>query len=261
MAGSEQKEVDLHRQLAKEYVKRRASEGSRLFDDYWNGEILACLDPDHRGAVLDACCGDGILLPALASVCDRVIGLDVSDDMLALARQRSLPQNCELMQGDVEALPFEVEHFDAVTFRGAFHHLERPAPCLAEVFRVLRPGGVVVMVEPNGDLWLWRLIRSLYYRSSRRFSGTHRFYRRRELCMQLSDAGVDVVAIQPVFFMAYPFAGLLDHFRIFRLVPFHAFWTRLFLRIDAVLERVPGIRNWGLALLVVGRKGSPAADG
>jgi len=249
MASSEQEEIALHRQLAGQYVCRRSSEGSRIFDENWNDMILGCLSACAGGAVLDCCCGDGILLPALARKFERVAGMDISGEMLELARQRA-PAGCEVVQGSVAAMPFEAGEFDAVTFRGAFHHLEDPARCLEEVRRVLRPGGRIVMVEPNGDPLLWRLVRIVYCRLSRRFSAAHRFFRSEELREMLAEAGFEQITIRSVFFMSYPFAGLLDHFRFFRFVPFHAALTKLLLRADRFLEGLPMIRNCGMALLI-----------
>jgi len=260
MVNSEQEEIALHRQLAGEYVRRRSSEGSRVFDRHWNDIILGRLSGCGGGVVLDCCCGDGILLQALSRRFERVAGIDVSEDMLELARQRA-PTGCRLVSGTVADMPFDAGEFDAVTFRGAFHHLKDPAGCLREVRRVLRPGGRIVLVEPNGGPLPWRMIRTVYRRLSPRFSAAHRFFRRGELRELLAAAGFEDINIRPVFFAAYPFAGLLDHFHFLSLIPFHAGMTHLLLRVDGFFERLPGIRNLGLALLVSARRSGADTDG
>lgn len=252
--ADKQHEIDLHRELAGEYIKRRATPGSRLFDQYWNAEVLRCLEAYPKSHALDCCCGDGILLPALCTAYTRVTGLDISEDMLAMARARVTSSNCTLVTGDAENLPFGEATFDAVTFRGAFHHIGDPARCLSEVRRVLKPGGAVVFFEPNADPLAWRAFRKFYYAISPRFTEAHKQYRRRELCALVEGAGLRTATVKTLFYLAYPFAGLLDHFPFFKRVPFHAALTRGLLRVDAVLARLPLIRRWGFALVVVAEK-------
>ena len=249
-----EEEIRLHESLAGEYVKRRASPGSQLFDAHWNEELLKCLETNSSGAVLDCCCGDGILLPDLAAHYGTVTGLDISEAMLALAAKREPKKAIELVCGEVEKLPFPDDAFHAVTFRGAFHHVSDPAQPMHEVYRVLRPGGQVVFFEPNGDPWIWRAARRMYYAMSDRFSSAHRSYRARELQALLTEARLETTDVKRLFYLAYPFAGLLDHFKIFRIVPFHAGLTRMLLAIDRVLARIPLIRYFGFALVVVARK-------
>lgn len=252
--ADKQHEIDLHRELASEYVKRRASAGSRLFDAHWNEEALRCLAPYAHDAALDCCCGDGILLPDLCAAYRQVTGLDISEDMLAMARERVGASPCTLVLGDAEHLPFPDNHFDAVTFRGAFHHVGDPAACLAEVRRVLRPGGAVVFFEPNADPLLWRAFRKFYYAVSPRFTDTHKQYRRGELCALITRAGLRPAVVKTAFYLAYPFAGLLDHFPFFTRIPCHTALTRFLLRVDRVLARLPLVRGWGFALVVVAEK-------
>jgi ubiquinone/menaquinone biosynthesis C-methylase UbiE len=258
MSDREQKireeEIRLHETLAEEYVKRRASAGSQLFDAYWNQEVIKCLDTSEAKQALDCCCGDGILLPDLAERYDKVIGLDISEAMLKLAAQREPREKIELVCGEVEHLPFADNAFDAITFRGAFHHVSDPAQSMKEVHRILRPGGQVVFFEPNGDPWIWRAARRLYYAMSHRFSSGHRSYRARELHALLEGAGLQPTTTKRLFYLAYPFAGLLDHFKVFRFVPFHAALTRFLLAVDRVLAMIPGIQHLGFALVVVAEK-------
>lgn len=248
-------EIELHKRLAGEYERRRATAGSRHFEAFWNDEVLRALAPFRKEAALDCCCGDGILLPTLLTAFARVTGIDISAEMLNLARHRAGAERCTILQGNMESLPFEAGSFDAAVFRGAFHHLAKPQESLCEVARVLRPGGGVVFFEPNGDPLLLRSFRRLYYALSSGFSSTHRCYRRRELFDLIGGAGLQPVTAYTIFFLSYPFAGLLDHFPFLRFIPFHAHLTRLLIRLDRALTGVPLIRHWGLCLVVVARKG------
>ncbi|UPW01154.1 class I SAM-dependent methyltransferase [Halorussus gelatinilyticus] len=128
--------------MAETYADERSAEGRGT-------EILTeFLDAlPERPRVLDAGCGQGTpVLERLAAVGDPV-GLDFSRQQLRLARE-TVP-GAPLVRGDMTALPFESDAFDAVT---AFHSLihvpsDDHETVLAEFARVLRPGGRVLLTE------------------------------------------------------------------------------------------------------------------
>ena len=110
-------------------------------------------------SALDLCCGTGAGLEMLEPLARRLVGLDCSAGMLALARQR-LPR-AELHQGDVLALPF-CEEFDLVTTFGSLGHIPaHQEPRFVRLIRQsLRPGGrflfVTAYAPPPGSRRFWR---------------------------------------------------------------------------------------------------------
>ena len=104
-------------------------------------------------AVLDACCGTGDLAIAAERAGGRVTGLDFSEQMLVRARGKS--DSVEWVLGDVTALPFDDASFDAVTVGFGIRNVPDLDVGLAELARVLRPGGRVACLEitrPEGML-------------------------------------------------------------------------------------------------------------
>jgi Methyltransferase domain len=105
-------------------------------------EIVDRLRP---GAALDAACGTGRYAGYLARLGHRVIGVDNSPEMLALARER-VPLACFAV-GDVRQLPLPDEAVDLVVCALALVHVSALGPVMAEFARVLRPGGHLVVSD------------------------------------------------------------------------------------------------------------------
>jgi ubiquinone/menaquinone biosynthesis C-methylase UbiE len=103
---------------------------------------------------LDVGTGAGALAIALAPFVREVVGVDVVPELLAEGRKRA-PANVQFVEADATALPYEVGSFDLVCTAGMLHHVPRPELVLAELDRVLRPGGTMLVVDrlaPNEPL-------------------------------------------------------------------------------------------------------------
>ncbi len=107
---------------------------------------LVPLTGDERA--LDAGTGTGPLAFALAPLVREVVAVDLVPEMLAQARARAGEHpNVELREGDLYALPFPDASFDLAASARTLHHLDRPAEAVAELARVLRPGGLALVVD------------------------------------------------------------------------------------------------------------------
>ena len=105
---------------------------------------------EHPGHLLDIGTGTGRLLERLASRVTRGLGVDASRAMLALARSRlSKPElgHCAVRQADMYRLPMPDGAFDTAVLQMVLHYAEDPAAALAEAARVLRPGGLLLVVD------------------------------------------------------------------------------------------------------------------
>lgn len=104
----------------------------------------------HEDDVLDVACGSGIVACAFAPMVRHVTGIDLTPAMLEqaqlMAKQRSLT-NVSWQQGDIEALPFADASFSLVLSRYAFHHFLHPEVVLAEMVRVCRFGGRILIAD------------------------------------------------------------------------------------------------------------------
>lgn len=131
------------------FVSLHSRDSQRLVREFLAGLIPA----GKRGAVLDLCTGTGSLLPHLSAQAGPgglAVGLDFSRGMLRRARAKAAGHGAvRLVQGRAESLPFPAARFQAVTCSHAFYELKGAARerALAEIVRVLEPGGVFLMME------------------------------------------------------------------------------------------------------------------
>ena len=106
--------------------------------------------PRASDVSLDVACGPGSVAVTFAARVGQAVGLDATAAMLDEARKLAAAKgvaNVEWHQGDAYALPFANASFDIVSCRYAFHHMQEPAHALAEMVRVCRPGGRVVVCD------------------------------------------------------------------------------------------------------------------
>jgi demethylmenaquinone methyltransferase/2-methoxy-6-polyprenyl-1,4-benzoquinol methylase len=105
----------------------------------------------------------------------RVVGIDQSPEMLAGAQARveaaGLSDRITLVEGSAEQLPFPDGAFDALTFTYLLRYVEDPGATLAELARVVRPGGIVAALEFGLPRGVWRPLWELYVRVGLPVSG------------------------------------------------------------------------------------------
>ena len=103
---------------------------------------------------LDAGAGTGALAFALAPLVREVVAVELVPELIELGR-RTAPANVEFVEGDLEKLGFERASFDLTGTLRTLHHVPRPELVLAELTRVTRPGGLLLVVDqiaPNDPL-------------------------------------------------------------------------------------------------------------
>jgi ubiquinone/menaquinone biosynthesis C-methylase UbiE len=154
--------VRLDERRREQVLQRRGRDTETFFSDVadeWDrvrGELFgetsdlqllpALLDPDV--AVGDLGCGSGRLAATIAPYARSVVAVDASPEMLEVARARLAGfGNVEIRQGRIEELPLASGSLDLALVVHLLHHVDDPSAALAEVARVLRPGGRVVVAD------------------------------------------------------------------------------------------------------------------
>lgn len=112
--------------------------------------LIETVRPSPDARVLEIATGPGYVAMGFAAVCREVVGVDLTDAMLALARQTAAERgltNIRFEAGNAATLAFEDGTFDVVVCRYAFHHFEQPDRVLAEMTRVCKIGGTVAVED------------------------------------------------------------------------------------------------------------------
>jgi len=142
-----------HAAAIEDQFTRQAEDFARspsLHNDAVLALMVEAAQPGAGEESLDVACGPGTVVAAFAPHVRRAVGLDATAAMLdqarALAARLNLA-NVEWHRGDIYALPFADASHDIVTCRFAFHHLELPEAAFAEMVRVCRPGGRVILCD------------------------------------------------------------------------------------------------------------------
>jgi len=133
--------TDRFARTAERVAARQDSRAAQLAEEV--GEFA---QPSGEERALDVGTGAGALALALAPLVREVVGLDPVPELLELARARALP-NTEFVEGDGTAMQFEDGAFDLVGTHRTLHHIERPDLVVAEMARVTRAGGHVLVVD------------------------------------------------------------------------------------------------------------------
>jgi len=201
-----------HRQMEREwrgYFDALADERDVARKSGWNWSLADAvaralfkhlhLDHGREGTILDAGCGSGLILGRLAGR-GRLIGCDFSERILHdTSRRLSSPLVC----ADIVELPFRQSTFDKVLCVGVLNHIPQSEAAIAELARVLRPGGELFLVYLNWSTWR-RLIRRTFRSVDRRLFSSESYERRRwfgreQLHTMLRSAQLEPLVDTPIF--------------------------------------------------------------
>ena len=123
-------------------------------DIKWRKRVVSIVSEKHPEKILDIATGTGDLAINMTKTgATEIIGLDISPGMLEVGKrkisEKKLGETIKMIVGDSENLPFEANSFDAITVAFGVRNFENLEKGLAEIYRVLKPGGSFVVLETS----------------------------------------------------------------------------------------------------------------
>ncbi|MDY8138815.1 bifunctional demethylmenaquinone methyltransferase/2-methoxy-6-polyprenyl-1,4-benzoquinol methylase UbiE [Aquimarina sp. 2201CG5-10] len=123
-------------------------------DVKWRKKVVALVGKNNPKTILDVATGTGDLAINLSKTgASEIIGLDISSGMLEVGKNKINAKNLDkvisMVQGDSENLPYTDNYFDAITVAFGVRNFENLEKGLSEIFRVLKPGGLFVVLETS----------------------------------------------------------------------------------------------------------------
>jgi len=151
--GKKEQVAKMFDTISKEYdgLNRVISFG---IDVKWRKKVVAIVKNQHPKTILDIATGTGDLAINLAETnAEKIIGLDISSGMLDVGKEKikakKLNDTIEMILGDSENMPFDDNSFDAITVAFGVRNFETLENGLKEILRVLKPGGIFVILETS----------------------------------------------------------------------------------------------------------------
>lgn len=139
--------------IANDYDSWYEQKIGKFIDQIESTAAMELFQPQADFKVLDAGCGTGNFSFKLAKLGSKVCGIDISTDMLNIARQKleENPQDIDFQQMDLYNLSFPDNYFDAVFSMAAFEFIKEPQKAYKELSRVAKPGAKILIGTINRD--------------------------------------------------------------------------------------------------------------
>jgi len=169
---------------------------------YWDYRDRVAFRHVTGNDILDAGCGEGITLEKLTRLFpdQRLLGIDTDAENLEICRRHQLP----VQEGSLYALPLADASFDTVLFSEVIEHLDRPGKALSEIYRVLRPGGRVIVIFPNDRIFMLARMAMGMVREALYDPGHVRQWTPRQIRQALREAGFLPLAAHSIPFLLWP---------------------------------------------------------
>lgn len=153
---------------AKSYDSWYDSKLGAFVDKVETNLALGLFKPEKGSKILDIGCGTGNFSIKLEKMGFKVVGIDISGEMLEAARKKARAEGLEIefYEMDIYSMKFQDEAFDGAISMAAFEFIKEPEKAAAEIFRVVKKGGQILIGTINRDSSWGRLYQAEYFKEN-----------------------------------------------------------------------------------------------
>lgn len=130
-------------------------------------DVISLLKLKENMSILDIGCGTGWAIGQTARLIDNkgsFYGVDLSAKMIERAKENfKAKENFHFIKSNAESIPLDDNLFDAIICTNSFHHYLHPDKALKEMYRLLKTGGKVYILDPTADIWVIKIIDKLIH--------------------------------------------------------------------------------------------------
>jgi ubiquinone/menaquinone biosynthesis C-methylase UbiE len=198
----------------------------------------------QAGRILDIGCGRGIMLSQLKQRGWQATGTEISEELAAASQKSGITVH---VQADLRDCRFEANSFDVITLWHTLEHIANPAETLAEIHRILKPNGVVLIEVPNFDSWQSIIARGQWFHLDVPRHYWH--FSKAYLQQELRKHNLEEIHTR-TFSLEYGFYGCLQSLlNLFTLKP--NFLYSLLRRRYSVITAQPLFAVWNIAITLL----------
>jgi ubiquinone/menaquinone biosynthesis C-methylase UbiE len=154
-------------------------------------DVISLLQLKENMSILDIGCGTGWALGQTARLIDNkgsFYGVDLSAKMIERAKENfKAKENFHFIKSNAESIPLDDNLFDAIICTNSFHHYLHPDKALKEMYRLIKTGGKVYILDPTADIWAIKIIHKLIHFFE---NGHAKMYSTKEFKELIVDSGL-----------------------------------------------------------------------
>ena len=204
------KDRALFNDIACDYFKKDLFAPSAIARKFRLEQTLKLANSQSYKKILEVGCGGGFTAHYLKNYYSEYTGIDYSEKMIAYARSHSdIFPGVSFLSLDIKDLEAHYNDFDMVLMIGVLHHMENMAQALIKLRSHLKPGGLLVINEPQSGNPLISLLRRWRKRLDPSYSTDQRELSSKTLLKTISDAGYVNIQMHPQGFFSTPFAEVM----------------------------------------------------
>ena len=204
----EKSDRSLFDQIAEKYYRKDLTPSSRLARQHRLAQTIGVIPTFTDAAVLEVGCGAGFTARYLKKYYASYTGIDYSDNLIGYAGQYNMTGNAEFQAVSLKEYKPK-RKFDIVLMIGVLHHMENAEQGLAQVIDLLKPGGWVLVNEPQSSNLLIQLLRIIRTRTDAAYSEDQHNFSPSELEQLFDKAGLQNIILKPQGFFSTPFAEVI----------------------------------------------------